>query len=476
MKRIFTLIILALGLCFPGLTLAQQSTQRFVRIRDVSNNDWQASVRAFDLTFPATRYGLYTLSAGYFYDGGNLRRWLGAQMNSDNVAATTYAPWSGTFLHAYDTGASAWQRLTMTAAGDALAAATEGINSLSYNLFYDGTNYRRWLGAQINSDAISADTYVPYIGNFGHFYDITNGNWRRFSGDELSSDTVPTTTIAPYVGGFNHAYDTVGDVWQRVSMHAAGDALGATAEGLDSLSYNLFYDGTNYRRWLGAQANSDAVATTTVAPYNLSLNLAYDIDNSQWHRLNFINTHADDQAYTVGGLLTGSVLYADDGAQLDMLKLGATGGLQTEVDNWPSAFSEGDANVTTHKGSIATYHPAKTAGTAVDDAGGGTTGDIVLASTEVIGYPNWTLYIKNVGGGSGDALASVYVMVSPDGTNWYTITVLDADETAAQTLTSGQTGIAYTARTLAHRYVKLEALCGAGDDTTVDAWIVAHTN
>lgn len=237
-----------------------------------------------------------------------------------------------------------------------------------------------------------------------------------------------------------------------VSSTMAANALNNTIKVELSDGTNAFFDSTSYP---GYVRNQDGDGT--------------DLQD-------VLSTFADNLAYTLNGAVNMSVMYVDDGATLDMVKAGASGGVTTEVQNWPSAFSEGDANVTTHKGSVAAYTPAATTGTAVDSAGGGTTGDIVLASTEVIGYPNWTLYIKNAGGGSGDALASVYVMVSPDGTNWYTITNLDADETAAQTLASGATGIAYMARTMAHRYVKLEALCAGGDDTTVDAWIVANVN
>ena len=120
--------------------------------------------------------------------------------------------------------------------------------------------------------------------------------------------------------------------------------------------------------------------------------------------------------------------------------------------------------------SIEGYTPTKTAATAVDE-----NETEILESTEVIGYPNWTVWVKNVGGGSADTLANVIVYTSPDGTNWVDMDAAKTTlETACETLASGSTGIGFIVTGGSFRYVKVTANCGAGDDTTVDCWLTAN--
>jgi hypothetical protein len=116
------------------------------------------------------------------------------------------------------------------------------------------------------------------------------------------------------------------------------------------------------------------------------------------------------------------------------------------------------------------YTPAKTAATAVDD-----TEDEILASVEVLSYPSFSIYVKNVGGGSADDLLNVIIYTSPDDTNWVDMDATkDAIETDCETLASGETGLGYRVSGNSFRYVKVGAICAGGDDTTVDCWIVAN--
>lgn len=226
-------------------------------------------------------------------------------------------------------------------------------------------------------------------------------------GDELSADDIPVTTDAPYVGNFLHLYDSSGVNWDRATVHDAGDSLGPTPSGLDALSHNLFYDGTNYRRWLGTTA-ADNLAIPT-APWTLS------------------------------------VMMADDGTNLDMLKVGDSSELLVK------------------KESINTYSPEKTTTSNV-----GTAATTVLASTEVLGWPNWCVYLENDDG--ADPFTDADVQVSPDGSTWISLTWTSCDDLAAGS------ACVYCVTNAAYRYVRVQVAAADANQVDVDAWITANIN
>ena len=356
-------------------------------------------------------------------------------MNGDGVAITTVAPWGGSFSYEYDTVANAWDRQSRHAAGDALAAAAEGTDTLSFNLFYDGTNFRRWLGSQMNGDGVAI------------------------------------TTVAPWGGSFSYEFDTVADAWDRQSRHAAGDALAAAPEGTDTLSFNLFYDGANYRRWLGEVMSTETTVNTGYAPHTMSYNKFYDPDNTVWrwaHVLDSIPTSLT-MSYNPQVVVSGSYFY--DGSVFKAGRLGASDEIQmTDVATRAGEDSGNDWRKV-KKEEIAVYGPAATTATAVDSTAGGELGDLVLASTYVGNVPNWCVYIKNAGGGSADVLANAYVLVSPSGSagEWESLTWTECDSLATGVAGQGVCSFCYEGS--AHYYVKVEAICGVGDDTTVDAFL-----
>lgn len=222
-------------------------------------------------------------------------------------------------------------------------------------------------------------------------------------------DNAPNTLNGAVTYSFNSFWD--GSAWDRVTAQAAGDALSATQQGADTLSFNLFYDGTQFRRWLGAAANSDAVAATTVAPYQLSLGLAYDIDNTQWHRLSFLNSHADNQNVNRGGVWGANVLYLYDGATLDMALAGTSGGLQSETVNWPSAYSEGSAHVSTNRKSLEKYEDEQ------DTADVAAVATTILDEQDISGY-DCCFYIYNTD--ATQALTDLDVETNFENANWAT--------------------------------------------------------
>jgi len=268
-----------------------------------------------------------------------------------------------------------------------------------------------------------------------------------------------------------------------------------TRYGVVTASGNYFDNGTTWRRWIGAQANSDAVAATIQAPYTLDFNLGWDFTNSLWKRIrtdtngalitnqlttfpgygriqdgdstvltDVLDTQADGQATTINGVVTSSILYGYNGATFDMLRLSDTNGLIVNVEDWPVAFDEGNAWAATYKKAINTFHPAKEATTTT--VGTVTT---VLASEEVLGYPNFTIYADNVD--ATHALIDFDVQVSPDNTVWID---LDLTGSTCLTLASGAACV-YSVQNQSYRYVRARAT-DDGDAVDLEVWITANVN
>jgi len=185
--------------------------------------------------------------------------------------------------------------------------------------------------------------------------------------------------------------------------------------------------------------------------------------------VDMITTQANNQAFTLNGLVTTSVLYASDGATLDMLQVGATGELQvTDVASRPGEDAAND-RVKVKKVATETVYPAKTT-TTVDSL------EDILASTEVLGYPNLSVFVKNTGAA---ALTALNIEVSPDGTSW--VTLPDAPDAGTHMFQVGWSDTlaasaicVYSITSNSYRYLRVQANCATS--TTVDAWLVGNLN
>jgi hypothetical protein len=153
------------------------------------------------------------------------------------------------------------------------------------------------------------------------------GNSRVQDGDSTVLADVETahannkasTLNALNVASFLYGYD--GTTFDLVLQTAAGDALGGTAVGLQTLAFNLFYDGTNMRRWLGTAQNSDAVEATVVAPYVSAFNMAYQLDSTKWARIQGETADGGAIAVTADAIYSLALGYVFDGT--DWAPLGA---------------------------------------------------------------------------------------------------------------------------------------------------------
>ena len=318
-------------------------------------------------------------------------------------------------------------------------------------------------------------------------------------GLDTQADNVVNTSNSAIVSAFGYGFD--GTTWDRVRSTTSAASLATTDIGWLSISSTYFNDLTNgnLHRWDGDVMNSEAIANTNTAPFAQTFNFGYDPDNTTWRWLHVVNSFADDMATTNNGLVvaapvygfdgtnldriyalthadnistsstglvTVSAMYAYDGAALDMLRVGASGELQVTDVATRAGEDAGNDWRKIKKEETAVYNPAVTAGTAVDE-----TEDVVCASTYVLNLPNWSVWVKNAGGGSADALTDVDVEGSYDNSTWVSLT-----STACDTLASGAAGRCYAASNESIAYIRVSATCGAGDHTTVDCVIQGNKN
>jgi len=161
--------------------------------------------------------------------------------------------------------------------------------------------------------------------------------------------------------------------------------------------------------------------------------------------------------------VTSSFLYGYNGSTFDMLRIGASNELQvTDVAVRPGEDAGNDYRKVKID-AITTNTPAKKT-TAVDSTGT----DIVIASTQVIGYTNFCAYVKNVGGGSGAAFNNLQFQTSPDDTSW----TGDLGWTDGDAAASGSTFV-YCVSGNGYNYVRAVASTAASD-TTADGWITLN--
>jgi hypothetical protein len=313
------------------------------------------------------------------------------------------------------------------------------------------------------------------------FWDEGAGSyWQAHGGDYSADNLVSTDVHGPWTKSVLYGINNVGTV-SRLRLDSAlslkvgvydtdGDGpwnLNATGEGdvdLEMVDGNAVGAGSGATTagTLRTVLATDSPSVTTTAPAYARLQ-----DGDSTVLGDVLDAVTDDLSKSLNWTATVSVMVGDDGTALDIVKIGASGGMNVEVLNWPNAFDEGSGWANERKAETAVYMPAVTAGTAVDE----TPTNTVCESTYVLNLPNWSAWVKNAGGGSGDALTDVDVQISYDGTLWFSET-----STACDTLASGAGARCYKGTGESAAYVRVNALCGAGDDTTVDCVIQGNKN
>lgn len=398
-----------------------------------------------------TNLGLETLSSSYFYDGTNFVRWAGAAAGADNVSNATSSPWVKNFNMAYD-GAT-WDRVRTYTLSDALGASPTAVGSTSFTTFYDGTNFRRWLGE--TWDAALAGSVNPNVNAFGVYYNGTTAT--RWAGEEW--DTTIAGTNGPAVLSLGTFYDADTSTGYRLNGAVIDDAMPAGPTAPYSISLGSFYDGTNFRRWTGE--TYDSAIAGTVAPLTIALNAFYD-------------GTAGTSQYWLGGSLTSSISapvdgpyvgsimygYSSTGPMYYPVKADANGIFVHQADLLPGEDSTNDWRKVRVQ-SVSTYAPTKTTTASVTAAE-----TEVLASVEMLGYAGYTINVKNTG--ATNSLDTTYLYVSPDGTNWVLL------DTNTNNITPGNTARSFSISNNTDRYVKVMAAATAAVTTSAECWITAR--
>jgi len=169
------------------------------------------------------------------------------------------------------------------------------------------------------------------------------------------------------------------------------------------------------------------------------------------------------------GLKTESVIYLDNGATLDPATSGATGELNTTDVAVRPGENAGLFAREVKVAYLGITEPAMQGPTAVDDTAiSATTGTIIFSSTKVLPSGRYCVYVKNDGGGTGNAFSDVEIHDSPDGTSGWVIT---NTWTSCDTLVAGAALCKYC-DDFATGWIVIKARCAATEDTTAKAWLV----
>jgi hypothetical protein len=491
MKKVIFLSAL-LASAISTIVYSQSSPETMSRVRDATIQANVANVTTLGTNQAATQHGLNTAAGCYYYSGTQWYQWTGALANSDAVApATTRAPYiQGMGLYFDGTN---WRRMVGETWDTSMTAAPNSQNVNAFNVFYnlDGAAGRRWEGETLDTSMTAApvspnvnalNTFynidasvmrrwegqtlddvgtataptVPYVGAYNLFLDTdTNivrrlygtqvddamgfpfapymigltsfadgANYRKWTGD-TGNNGVSATQVMPYVHGFSHFYHTNDDLWDRATSTTSADNLTATPQALNSLSYMHFYDGTNFRRWLGASLGASLSAPVT-APYIGSIVYGYDSTGPTYYPL---KTDANGVYVHQADLLPG----------------------EDAVNDWRRVRTQ----------SVNTYTQSAQTTASVDNSGN----TIIYSSTEILGYSQFTVNVKNTGG--VNSLASVVVDVSPNGSDW---SVLD---TYVTVIAAGGFARTISVHNNSDRYVRVRAVSSAAT-TSTDCYLTAR--
>lgn len=158
MKKLVTFLVFISILCVSTLAWAPPAGSN-VQIRDRNSNN-KADVAQAAATIANSLFGLVGLNIQYFYDGTQPRWVVGGQLNTDDIASTTYVPYYGSFNHLWDTVNDDWDRMT----GFEIKLSAKDMFALlvySANMFLVGDTFYDWQGAVL-ADGLTYPT-APWV-------------------------------------------------------------------------------------------------------------------------------------------------------------------------------------------------------------------------------------------------------------------------------------------------------------------------
>ena len=155
-------------------------------------------------------------------------------------------------------------------------------------------------------------------------------------------------------------------------------------------------------------------------------------------------------------------MYLWNGATWDRALNGATGELlSTDVATRPGEDAGNDWRKI-KKESIGTYSPAKETVANI-----GAVATTVIASKEILGYPNCCFYLEN--DDAADNFTDADLQVSPDNATWISLTWADCDGLVPSS------ACVICIPTQAYRYARVQVTGAAGPSlSSVDGWITCN--
>lgn len=255
------------------------------------------------------------------------------------------------------------------------------------------------------------------------------------------------------------------DQTQVAAVNVGSAAITGTTAALTTRSLLYGWDWLADNRWERVMVDSNGflvVNATTATPAYTRIESGLDATTAY-----VLNNITDALALTTNTLATVSAMMVYNGATLDMARSGASGGLIVEVVTraWED-LANGWVNV--KKSATGTYAPAKTTTANIGVAA------TVLASVEILGYPNCTVTLRNVDAADPFTDAAVYVSADNAGTcgdaNWVSLSWVACDAlTATNTCT-------YTFTSNSYRYMCVQVTGAVGNEVSVDAWLTCSVN
>ena len=346
-----------------------------------------------------------------------------------------------------------------------LAALVSASGGPTTTQFFDGVIDRSWAGTTAGADTISNSTPCPWVENFNYGYN--GATWDRLRTGEgllgtgvlrvnLATDDDAVTSLGimdDWDDGANNCNVNINAQTLtaiKISKDANANATGNrifVASNVDQLAGSAINVGSGVAGATGTQRI--ILATDDPAVTSLAI-----LDN-------FIGTNgaavpAGQAVAQVGG---------SDGTFLRTLKTGADGAAYVNQNNLlPGEDAVNDERAVKVK-TLGTGNGSALA-QAINTVGGGTIGDPILTSTEVLGYSRICLEFKNAAGGGGNDIDRLILFGSVSGSNWDPI----YDSGAGLAWSAADGGLTVLIESNGYRYIKTEGLTAAGDTTVDCSW------
>lgn len=316
---------------------------------------------------------------------------------------------------------------------------------------------------QSNSASVANNLWSLLVKNLTYGYNAGGTEWWAVGAETIGNAITGRTGLVAAAAMYAYNVGTVSYGTVMMQMPAASFS---TQAGLITTNQNMAYDFTN-SHWDPMRSDTNGALIVNQSTSFPGYDRLQDGDSTVLQDVE--DNQADGKATTLNGSVTSSILYAYNGATLDMLRVGASKELQvTDIATRPGEDAGNDWRKI-KKQATGTYSPAKE--TTANIAGAAV---VVLASKEIIGYPNWCIYLANNDG--ADPLTDVDVQVSPDNFATASSTIDLAEPVQCDTLAAGA-GCVSCYSGSSFRYVRVRATAHAVNQvSSLDAWITANVN